>query len=410
VQICLVSQEYPPETAWGGIGSQTRNKAVALTRLGHTVHVLSRAADAAGPELRTETEDGVIVHRMQPPGHDFPIYGRSAYMLGYSWLVLARLQRLAETTTFDVVDFPEFGGEGFAYQLDRTMWNWLPVVVNVHGPLAMFVDYFDWPERGSRFHRFGTFIEEFSIQRADGVIAVSASIADLVSRVYNYPRERIDVVHNSVDTDLFRPSANGRPYADRATVLFVGNVIENKGIDTVLEATLRLRGKYPDIRLQIIGKPDPRLVPQFRARLARDGTEAHVEFLGIVNNTELPKYYQAADVFCAPADFDGLSTVYLEAMACGCPVVASTAGGACEAVLEEETGLLVPPRDVSATAAALDRVLANRALRAHMSLASRRRVQEHFTFERYGRRMLAAYEKAIASSQQSPLRMKDERE
>jgi glycosyltransferase involved in cell wall biosynthesis len=408
MRICLVSQEYPPETAWGGIGSQTRNKALALTRLGHEVHVLSRAGDAGGPDLRTEKVDGVIVHRMQPPGHAFPIYGRSTYMLGYSWLVFGQLQRLAQSIAFDVVDFPEFGGEGFAYQLDRTMWNWLPVVVNIHGPLAMFVDYFDWPERGSRFHRFGTFIEEFSIHRADGVMAVSSTIADLVSRVYQYPREKIDVVHNSVDTDLFRPAGNGRPH--RPTVLFVGNVIENKGTDTVFAAVLRLRSKYPDIRLQIVGKPDLNLVPQFQEQLEKDGAEQHVEFVGIVENAELPRYYQGADVFSAPADFDGLSTVYLEAMACGCPVVASTAGGAREAVVEGETGLLVPPRDVAATAAALDLILADRSLRSRMSRAGRERVQEHFTVDQYGRRVVAVYDKAIAKSQQSPLRMKDERE
>jgi len=63
MKICLVSQEYPPETAWGGIGTQTWIKARALARLGHDIHVLSRAANE-GPELRTEIAAGVIVHRM----------------------------------------------------------------------------------------------------------------------------------------------------------------------------------------------------------------------------------------------------------------------------------------------------------------------------------------------------------
>jgi hypothetical protein len=83
MNICVVSQEYPPETPWGGIGTQSRNKAIALARLGHNVHVLSRAADQ-GPEMQTACDEGVIVHRMQPPGFEFPIYGRSTYLLGYS--------------------------------------------------------------------------------------------------------------------------------------------------------------------------------------------------------------------------------------------------------------------------------------------------------------------------------------
>jgi glycogen(starch) synthase len=194
MNICLVSQEYPPETAWGGIGTTTRNKAHALARLGHKVHVLTRAADP-GPDMRTETEGGVTVHRMQPPGLDFPIYGRATYLLGYTWEVLRRLSGLMEEVAFDVIDFPEFGGEGFAYQLDRTSWNWLPVVVQLHGSLAMFVEHLGWPEPGCRFARFGTFLEELCVQRADALMACSASIADLTSRQYHVPRETIEVVH-----------------------------------------------------------------------------------------------------------------------------------------------------------------------------------------------------------------------
>jgi glycosyltransferase involved in cell wall biosynthesis len=410
MKICLVSQEYPPETAWGGIGTQTLGKAQCLTRLGHEVHVLSRSADAAAPDLRTETEDGIVVHRMQPPGHEFPIYCRGTYLLGYTWFILRQLNRLMEQTAFDVIDFPEFGGEGFAYQLDRTIWNWLPVVVNIHGPLAMFVEHFGWPEKGNRFHRFASFVEEFTIHRADAVMAVSSTIADLASEAYHYPREKIDIVHCGVHADLFTPAPGGNPVAHRPTVLFVGNIIENKGIDTLFDAVMQLRRKHPDILLQIVGKEDLELAPRFRAQMQREGAEDNVRFLGFVELQKLPEFYRAAHVFCAPAEFEGLGTVYLEAMACGCPVVASTAGGTPESVLDGQTGLLVPPRNASATAEALDRLLADRALRGRMGEAGRRRIEEYFTMERFTERILSVYEKAIARSDRSSDRWKDERE
>src|SRR5690349_23479254 len=152
MKICLVSQQYPPETAQGGVGTQTWNKARALARLGHAVHVLSCAA-GPGPELRTETDAGVVVHRMQPPGQepgrDFPVYQPTTYALGYTWSVLGHLHRLMETTAFDVVDFAEYGAEGFAYQLDRGPWNWVPVVVQLHAPLALLAQRLGWPEQGS---------------------------------------------------------------------------------------------------------------------------------------------------------------------------------------------------------------------------------------------------------------------
>jgi hypothetical protein len=113
MRICLVSQEYPPETAWGGVGTQSWVKARALARLGHEVHVLTCSADGQ-PDLRTEIHDGVTVHRIHPPGYEFPIYGKPLWLLGYTWGVVTALHALMEQHRFDVLDFPEFGGEGFA--------------------------------------------------------------------------------------------------------------------------------------------------------------------------------------------------------------------------------------------------------------------------------------------------------
>src|SRR3954453_7975774 len=133
MRICLVSQQYPPDTARGGIGSQTWNKARSLARLGHSVHVISCAA---GEQACVTVIDGVTVHRIQSPGREFPVYNPATYWLGYPWTVFGENSNLLERIKFDVIDFPEYGAEGFAYQLDRTRKNWIPVVVQLHAPLA----------------------------------------------------------------------------------------------------------------------------------------------------------------------------------------------------------------------------------------------------------------------------------
>jgi glycosyltransferase involved in cell wall biosynthesis len=396
MRICLVSLEYPPETGWGGVGTQTWVKARGLARLGHDVHVLACSADDR-PGLRTATHDGVTVHRVHPPGYEFPVYGKPLWLVGYSLAVAGALHDLMERQRFDVLDFPEFGGEGFAYQLDRTRWNWAPVVVQIHGSMAMFVEHMGWPERGSRLHEVGGFLESFSLRNADAIMACSGSAADVVSQAYGLDRRGIDVVHCGVDTAVFHPAAEGNRLADRPTVLFVGRLVGNKGAETIAEAGFLLREKYPDIRLVFVGEGSS--VPErIRERAREEAAEGHVELPGFVPLDDLPARYRTAHVFCSPATYEGFGQTAIEAMACGCPAVVSNAGGGAEAVIDGGTGFVVPPGDIAATARALDAILGDPATRARMSAAAVERVADHFAMDRYIGRVLAVYDRAIARS------------
>lgn len=410
MNICLVSQDYPPETARGGIGTQTWNKARSLAHLGHSVHVLSCAA-GEGPDLRTEIENGITVHRMVPPsqerGEEFPVYNSATYWLGYTWCVLRQINKLMRSTAFDVVDFAEYGAEGYAYQLDRTPWNWVPVIVQLHAPLAMLARHVGWPEEDSDFYQVGAFMEGFSIRLADGLMACSANIADFAASFYAVPRESIDVIHCGVDAEAFRPLGGDVPASARPTVLFVGNIAANKGVETALEGVLRLRSKYPNIRLQIVGKCDDELEEELVGKARAAGAGPNVEFHGFVDRARLPEFYSRAHVFCSPAQYEGgVANVYIEAMASGCPVLASTAGAAGEAVVDGETGILVPPLDPGAVAAALDLILGNESLRRRMGKAGRKRVEDYFAMDKYILRVLAAYRKSIDSSHQKLCRLK----
>src|SRR2546427_2932214 len=104
-------------------------------------------------------------------------------------------------------------------------------------------------------------------------------------------------------------------------------------------------------------------------------------------------------LFRSPAQYEGgVANVYIEAMACGCPVVASTAGAAPEAVVDGETGILVPPRDVEATVKALDTILGEGNLRRRMGEAGRRMVEDYFAMDKYILRILTAYQRSIERS------------
>ncbi len=407
MKICLVSQEYPPETARGGIGSQTWNKARTLTAMGHTVFVVS-ASGRNDVETRAETHDGVFVRRIPTPGTAFLVYENPTYWVGYSWEVFRELRRLEREVHFDVIDFAEYGAEGFAYMLDRNDWNRVPTVVQLHGPLSMFAARIGWPEKDSDFSRVGSCMEQYCIQRADALMACSANIADFTAKRHGVARDSIAVVHCGVDAEAF---VGGRHRAERPTILFVGEIAINKGVVTVFEAALRLRVRHPKLLLQILGKGADELVSDFRQRAAAAGAADNVEFVGFVGREQLPDFFRKAWVFASPAQHEvGVANVYIEAMASACPVVAAISGAAKEAVEDGISGILVAPGDVEATTAALDRILGSEKLRSAMGQQGRRRVEEYFAMDHYINRVLETYECAIRVAREKLPRVSDQRE
>jgi phosphatidylinositol alpha-1,6-mannosyltransferase len=194
---------------------------------------------------------------------------------------------------------------------------------------------------------------------------------------------------------MFSPAAN--LLAARPTVLFVGKMVKNKGPLVMAEAVLALRKRFPDIHAIFIG--DGLHVPNMiRERFAEDGALDNLDLLGFVDLDKLPDFYRRAHAFVAPAEYEGFGAVYIEAQACGCPVIASTSGGGAEAVADGETGFLIDHGDVAAATDRLERLLGDPDLRRRMSEAGIRRVRDTFAMDRYIERVVAVYERAVAFS------------
>jgi D-inositol-3-phosphate glycosyltransferase len=394
MRICLVSQEYPPGYV-GGIGTQCRVKAQSLLAHGHEVEVLT-AGDGTGPPLAGRNDAGVAVHELRAPGGQFNVYRTETYWLGYTWAVLGALRSLSAARGFDVVDFADYGGEGFAFQLDRQDDDATAVAVHLHGSLGMFHERIGWPEAGDRLHAVGTFMEDLSIETADRLLAASHSIAELTAARVGVALDQIDVVQGAVDTDLFAPAPGARRTADGQQLLFVGNVVANKGVLTALEAFIRLAPSRPELSLAIAGAGDDHVAGELRERAAAAGVGERVSVLGFVEHRDLPELYRSAELLVGPSQYEGgLGMAYLEAMACGVPVVASAAGGAAEAIVDGETGILVESDRPEQAAAAIETLLSEPQLRARMGAAARARVQQRFGAHSYGARVAESYERAV---------------
>lgn len=362
MRIALVSQEYPPETAKGGIGAQAYLKAHALAARGHEVRVISRAPDGR----RSERKDGAV-HLLRVPGFEgrMPVYTEAADWLTYSAEVCAAILELHARHPLDLLEFPEWGAEGYLYLVNRTEWNHIPVAIQLHGPLVMFAHTMDWPEKESDFYRIGSQMEATCLRRADALYASSRCSADWCARHYGLDRSRIPVLHTGVDVQLFSPQPV--PRDPRPTIVFVGKLVRNKGVVLLTQAACRLAQELMDLRLRLIGRCEEPLRRELLFTAQQAGCPHLLEFAGFLPREHLPTQLSTAHVFCAPSQYEGgPGFVYLEAMACGLPVIACAGSGASEVVEPDHNGLLVPPHDLDALHQALRRLLTNPAERDRM--------------------------------------------
>lgn len=214
----------------------------------------------------------------------------------------------------------------------------------------------------------------------DRFVCVSADSARQAIRQGVSPRV-VRVLHNGIDLTRFEPAA--RP--NDGPIVTVARLSPEKDIDTLLRATALAIQEDVALRLEIAG--DGACMGDLRRTAAELGLKGCVRFLGQVR--DVPSLLARAGLFVLPSRTEGVSLTLLEAMASGLAVVASRVGGNPEVVADGETGLLVPPGDPDALAAAILRLLRDGAERRRMEQAGRRRVERCFDV----RRMTAAYER-----------------
>lgn len=210
------------------------------------------------------------------------------------------------------------------------------------------------------------------------------------------------VIPNGIDPARFANLPPANVQKQGPTVLSVGAVKLRKGTLELVRAMAIVRESLPDVHCVIIGSLDasPGYTEQIRAEINLLGLDEHVHLLGHVPEETLLAWYGAADVFVLPSmnvgrKFEGYGLTYMEASAAGLPVIGTTDCGAEDAIVDGETGLLVPQSDVTAALpAAIMSLLTNPQLAAQMGAAGRERAQ-HQTWDRTASQMIALYERVL---------------
>ncbi|HKJ24640.1 MAG TPA: glycosyltransferase family 4 protein, partial [Myxococcota bacterium] len=329
--------------------------------------------------------------------------------LNFYELCASRLGFLPEPFAFSVRGFAALAarlraGDRFDLIHDVQTLGWghlatarlgIPMVTTIHHPLSEDRRHsFQRDETLSeaigtvQFHPVG--MQAFVARRMARVITSSEVSARTIARDFGVESRRIRNLYNGLDTDLFRPDPSA--VRDPNEILCVGRAGDpTKGVDALVDALALLP---PPAKVTLVDQdhPDHRA----RRRAAANGCADRLHVTGRVSEAELVRLYRRAAVVAVPSNFEGFGLPAAEAMACGTPVVASTAGALPEVVRAGGGGVLVPPRDPEALAKGIRSLLEQPEARRELAERAREGVVAHFSWPAVARRTVEVYEEALA--------------
>jgi glycosyltransferase involved in cell wall biosynthesis len=230
-----------------------------------------------------------------------------------------------------------------------------------------------------------------------GYVSNSQAAIDFLT-AHGYDRRKFWLIHNGIDIEPFyerseaEKDAIKREYElpfNKPIITSVANLRPPKGHEYLIQALHELKRENPDFLTLLVG--DGPLRGKLE-ELVRDlGLKEQVHFLGSRDREDIPEILAITDIFVLPSLWEGLPTAIIEAMAAGCPVVATAVAGTPEVVMDRETGFLVNSRDPEALAQKIAKLLEDPQLRRKMGEAGVKRVEEHFTLEKMAQNYEALY-------------------
>lgn len=403
LRVCLLSYRSNPHC--GGQGVYVRNLSTALVRLGHHVDVVS------GPEYPV-LDEGVGLIKL--PGLD--LYNPE------NLFRLPSVTELADTTNFlewlgvSTMGFPEpfcFGMRAARFFKEKSrgydivhdnqslsygIWSIkqkMPVIATIHHPITVDRDVSVKTEpafwKKLQQIRWYSFIgmQKQVARTLPGLITVSRFTRQHISREFKIPENRFSVVPNGINTELFYPIAEINREPGR---IIVTNSADTplKGLHHLLPAVAAV-AQTRDVRLIVVGTPKKSGMVEKMVRQL--GLGRIVTFTGRISYGQFVRQYARAAMAVVPSVYEGFGLPAGEAMACAVPVISTTGGALPEVV--GDAGVLVPPADANALAAAITDLLDHPEKARKIGQAGYERVRRHLSWNAVAEKTAAAYERTI---------------
>jgi glycosyltransferase involved in cell wall biosynthesis len=337
----------------------------------------------------------------------FPCYSTDRLFPLDNWFFNRSLTKNIHAINADVYEAHAVSGYGFPKALEKQRIK-KAFIHTIHGVLA---DEFEQNKKNgydsfrtrianSFMHRLAK-LEEETANKATLIVTIGNYSLEKIQKHYGIDQSKVRIVPNGVDTEKFKPNENLQAIRtqfglrNEPTVLFVGSLIQRKGLHFLVEAAKKIVKEQPDTKFLIVGEGP--LKKQLTISIETANLLGSFKFLGNIKDDLLPSVYNCADVFVLPSIQEGQGIVLLEAQASGKPVVAFDVGGVNEAVHNKETGLLVERDNSDALMDGLMKLLLDKPLRDKMGANGRRFVTKNFTWDICAQKMLTVYHEVLAS-------------
>jgi glycosyltransferase involved in cell wall biosynthesis len=348
MRLLYISNEYPPDTGFGGIATYTKNMAEGMSSFGHDVHVICRSV--TGTE-RFGIENGVSVHRIGPGRYTLPssdafylfrkvcrgLAPQSLVRLAWAKEAFLAYQRLiSQSTGFDIIEYPECGGEGYYFKDEEKTAS----IARLHTPWEL-VASLDVIREKPVDRILLSHLDRASVRAARGVSSPTLSLAGIIEKRWHIAP--VAVFPNPIPADRF-------PLSDGKDWIYTGRVERRKGVHVLVQAYADLRRNVALPPLRIIGRPYGAMDgidygDYIDGLIKSNGLSGVIEWIRGADHDSVKRYLALSSVAIFPSFWENLSYGCLEAMACGCAVVASRCGGFPEIIRHGENGFLFPPGD-----------------------------------------------------------------
>ena len=403
-RIAFISDHASPLATLGGIDSGGQNVYVAevarcLSHLGYEIDIFTRRTAVEQKEIIKFEEHIRVIHITAGPVQDLPKEELYSYMPQFSEQVQYFIE--VQNIHYDLIHAHFWLSGMIAMDLKRELG--IPFVITFHA-LGMVRRQHQGAE--DRFPKQREIVEQDIILHADKIIAECPNDMKDLMHLYHAPQEKIEIIPCGYNPEDFYPVSNKQAkiklglQLEHQYILQLGRIVPRKGIDNVIEAIGLLNGKFPNLRLLIVGGDfsDPatqKEIKRLKQICHEKKIEDKVQFLGNKGRDELKYYYSASEIFVTTPWYEPFGITPLEAMACGTPVIGSDVGGISFTVRNNETGRLVSPQEPAQLASNIMDLLSDQDALMTMRKNAVSHVKRLFTWECVSDQINDLYQKLI---------------